>query len=172
MSTIQTLQKLRTQLMTAALQAREDSIDQKKTAFNRGKAEVEEMLVSLESLFHKDPELFVPAVLSEIRMAKVCIGLISRADLERLENETHRKTIVNAHKAFLKKLHIGHKGTRIGFLKRSEPTCYQCSNPADGSIDLECNICGWVICSCGACGCGLAKEKAARSGKAVVSKSA
>jgi hypothetical protein len=164
MSSEQTLQKLRTHLMSLALQAREDSIDKKNTAASKGKAEVEQVLESLEALYRKDPELFDPAVLAEIRTAKVCVGLISRSDLEQLENEPQKKAVVSAHKAFLKKHRIGHKGTRLGFTTRAEPICYVCNRSNDGSIDLECNICGWVICSCGACGCGLAKEeKAAKS---------
>ena len=159
MSSEQTLQKLRTQLTAAALQAREDSIDKKNAAFSKGKAEVEQILESLAALYRKDPEIFEGPVLAEIRTAKVCVGLISRSDLEQLESEVQKKAVVNAHKAFLKKHRIGHKGTRIGFTTRTEPICVVCNRSNDGSIDLECNICGWVICSCGACGCGVGKEK-------------
>jgi hypothetical protein len=166
MSAEQTLQKLRNQLMSAALQAREDSIDKKNAAASKGKAEVEQLLGNLEALYRKNPEIFEPAVLSEIRTAKVCVGLISRSDLEQLENEPQKKAVISAHKAFLKKHRIGHKGTRLGFTTRAEPVCYVCNRSNDGSIDLECNICGWVICSCGACGCGLAKEKAAEKAAA------
>jgi hypothetical protein len=161
MSSEQTLQKLRTHLMSTALQAREDSIDKKNSAFSKGRAEVEQVLGNLEALYRKDPDIFQPAVLAEIRTAKVCVGLISRSDLEQLESEPQKKAVISAHKAFLKKLRIGHKGTRIGFAKRIEPECHHCKQSNGGSIDLECNICGWVICACGACGCALAKEKAA-----------
>ena len=160
MSSTQTLQKLRTQLISVALQAREDSIDKKKTAFTKGKAEVEQILENMEAIYRKDQALFEDTVLAEIRTAKVCVGLITRSDLERLESEQQKKAVISAHKAYLKKHRIGHKGTRLGFTKRAEPECFECKRSNDGSIDLECNICGWVICSCGACGCGLAKEKA------------
>lgn len=159
MSSTQTLEKLRSNLLSAALQAREDSIDRKKTAFSKGKAIVEEMLGKLQNLYQKDPELFEEGVLADIRTAKVCVGLISRSDLELLESTAGKKALISAHKAFLKKHRIAHKGTRVGFTSRAEPECHHCKRTDSGSIDLECSICGWVLCSCGACGCDLAKMK-------------
>ncbi|MEC8849769.1 MAG: hypothetical protein VYB93_10975 [Pseudomonadota bacterium] len=32
--------------------------------------------------------------------------------------------------------------------------CYACRRDLDNSIDIECVACGWIICTCGACGCG------------------
>ena len=32
--------------------------------------------------------------------------------------------------------------------------CWSCKSPLDNSIDLECPACNWIICACGACGCG------------------
>lgn len=34
--------------------------------------------------------------------------------------------------------------------------CYSCKVPLDSSVDIECTACNWIICSCGACGCGWA----------------
>lgn len=56
-------------------------------------------------------------------------------------------------------------------LKRT-PHCYECSSSLDNEIDLECSRCGWIVCSCGACGCGHPKygpQIAARVGKKNVS---
>ena len=146
--------------MSAALEARDNSIDSKKAAFVKGKAEVEEILANMQTLYRKDPSLFEDAaILAEIRTAKICVGLISRTALEQLESEPRKKAIVAAHKAFLKKHRIGHKGVRLGFTSRAEPQCVECNQSSDGSIDLECNICGWLICVCGACGCGAANKK-------------
>jgi hypothetical protein len=33
--------------------------------------------------------------------------------------------------------------------------CYACQQELDNSIDIECVACGWILCSCGACGCGF-----------------
>lgn len=34
------------------------------------------------------------------------------------------------------------------------PHCYECSSRLNNEKDLECSRCGWIVCSCGACGCG------------------
>lgn len=33
--------------------------------------------------------------------------------------------------------------------------CYSCKERLDNSIDVECASCNWIICWCGACGCGF-----------------
>ena len=32
--------------------------------------------------------------------------------------------------------------------------CWFCRGPLDNAVDLECVGCGWILCQCGACGCG------------------
>lgn len=32
--------------------------------------------------------------------------------------------------------------------------CYACKDELDSSIDLQCTACRWILCDCGACGCG------------------
>ena len=32
--------------------------------------------------------------------------------------------------------------------------CWDCKEHLDNAIDLECVACGWILCQCGACGCG------------------
>lgn len=32
--------------------------------------------------------------------------------------------------------------------------CWVCHSHLDNAVDLECNICKWILCTCGACGCG------------------
>jgi hypothetical protein len=34
------------------------------------------------------------------------------------------------------------------------PWCYACKYPLDRRIEIECVSCGWIVCKCGACGCG------------------
>jgi hypothetical protein len=33
--------------------------------------------------------------------------------------------------------------------------CWNCKGKIDNSLDAECDTCGWILCHCGACGCGL-----------------
>ena len=35
--------------------------------------------------------------------------------------------------------------------------CWSCKRYIDNSVNLECNTCGWILCRCGACGCGAPK---------------
>ena len=32
--------------------------------------------------------------------------------------------------------------------------CYKCKLPLESGVFLECGSCAWLVCSCGACGCG------------------
>lgn len=32
--------------------------------------------------------------------------------------------------------------------------CWNCSRGIDNEVNLECRRCGWIVCWCGACGCG------------------
>jgi hypothetical protein len=65
-------------------------------------------------------------------------------------------TVLERHKAFLRKYGIQSKGARIQNSPhgRRESICWNCKYPVDNVEDFECLICGWIICSiCGACGC-------------------
>ncbi|MDO8425290.1 MAG: hypothetical protein Q7T01_02135 [bacterium] len=33
--------------------------------------------------------------------------------------------------------------------------CYQCKRTLNSACDASCGQCGWLVCSCGACGCGF-----------------
>lgn len=37
--------------------------------------------------------------------------------------------------------------------------CWNCKEELDNNVDIECNNCGWIICTCGACGCGRKTKK-------------
>ena len=32
--------------------------------------------------------------------------------------------------------------------------CWNCKTPLESGVNIECAGCGWIICKCGACGCG------------------
>jgi len=36
--------------------------------------------------------------------------------------------------------------------------CYDCKKPLDNKLFYECISCKWIICACGACGCGYSKK--------------
>ena len=38
--------------------------------------------------------------------------------------------------------------------RRRTSHCWSCRHPVDNQIQHECTSCGWIICTCGTCGCG------------------
>jgi hypothetical protein len=68
-----------------------------------------------------------------------------------------RKTLPKRHREYLIGLSKPDEGLRAASLinPRRVNVCYQCGEPVDNGVDLECVACGWIVChSCAACGCG------------------
>lgn len=59
-----------------------------------------------------------------------------------------------AHDRFLLGVGKRNLGLQYSYKIHRVTHCYACKKPLDNSIDLECVACGWIICKCGACGCG------------------
>ncbi len=38
--------------------------------------------------------------------------------------------------------------------RRRVTVCWCCKENLDNAVDVECVACGWILCPCGACGCG------------------
>jgi hypothetical protein len=61
------------------------------------------------------------------------------------------------HKAHLDSVGLDYKGLTSATGSRVRPPrsarCWFCKEPVDSTVDAECNGCGWIVCSCGACGC-------------------
>ena len=75
--------------------------------------------------------------------------------------EAKRKRLIKNHKAFLKKIGRSYQGVvrRDESKARRVTHCYSCQKKLDNSIDSECASCRWIICECGACGCGYVRYK-------------
>lgn len=59
------------------------------------------------------------------------------------------------HKEFLYRKGIVFKGVRNSEEKKNRSShCYKCKNAVSSEIQDECIACEWIICNCGACGCG------------------
>lgn len=73
-----------------------------------------------------------------------------------LEKEIQQATA--KHKLRLDRLGIHYQGTSNAAPGRGRRAahCYLCKRPLDNAINVECAVCGWIICHCGACGCGYA----------------
>lgn len=75
-------------------------------------------------------------------------------------DELNKQITEERHKDYL--LSLGKKYSGISISSQSKKHrithCYNCKEVLDNSTNLECNTCGWIICQCGACGCGYSKE--------------
>lgn len=74
-----------------------------------------------------------------------------------LKASTHRPgTIEDRHRRFLREMGLPDNGIRQATVRQQHriARCWSCTGELDNSIDVECATCGWIICDCGACGCG------------------
>ena len=73
---------------------------------------------------------------------------------ESKEIEVFSRTIAKRHRAFIENRGLNYTGSRNSTKKHRSSHCYSCGGSVDSDCNLECNTCNWLICSCGACGCG------------------
>lgn len=69
-------------------------------------------------------------------------------------------TPAERHKERLERLGKEYHGIRHAAnrtIQRRVTHCYDCRQILDNSIDVECVACNWILCQCGACGCGYSK---------------
>ena len=70
------------------------------------------------------------------------------------KEEFYSSVVQERHRQFLNDAGRVAPATRKARKKNRSSNCWNCKQPVDNSIDLECVACGWIICgSCGACGC-------------------
>ena len=64
---------------------------------------------------------------------------------------------IDRHKEFLSKL--GKQGSaKLVEPRQNRAThCYSCKCHLDSESNLECITCHWLVCACGACGCGFSR---------------
>ena len=79
---------------------------------------------------------------------------ISRQERERLE-------LIARHEAFVAKSGKTYQGFITSSKVRNPRIthCYSCFEDLDSRADVECKACGWLVCNCGACGCGWSGHK-------------
>lgn len=58
------------------------------------------------------------------------------------------------HRQFLESINVLYKGAKHAPKSHRITICYKCKSNLDNTIELTCANCGWIICECGACGCG------------------
>ena len=67
-----------------------------------------------------------------------------------------REQAIENHKLRLGRLGIPYQGVLEVILKKGLrfTHCYSCGRELNNAINSECAVCGWIVCVCGACGCG------------------
>lgn len=70
--------------------------------------------------------------------------------------EKLKEQVIANHRLRLGRLGIPYKGVLEGSLKKGWrfTHCYSCGHALNNAINSECAVCGWIVCACGACGCG------------------
>lgn len=84
--------------------------------------------------------------------------LTKRGDLGRaMLDEAQKVRTQQRHQAFISSLGARYDGVSSvpSTNKKHRVThCYNCKANLNNDVDIECNVCRWIICACGACGCG------------------
>lgn len=102
-------------------------------------------------------------VLSEQRVgAFKASTLRERIDKRSLGEEEAQKAldeyIAFNHSTYLRQAGRPLSPLRVAKRSRGRVThCYRCSAHLDSDAHLECSACGWLVCTCGACGCGYSQ---------------
>lgn len=73
-------------------------------------------------------------------------------ELPRILSE--EELLTQRHAELLASQGIPNKGLRPHTGFRRVTHCYRCRRSLTTDFDLACNGCGWLVCICGACGCG------------------
>jgi len=72
--------------------------------------------------------------------------------------EEKRNKVIQKHKEFIENLGVTYQGIKLTDAADKRIThCYSCKKGLDSEVDIQCALCKWLICSCGACGCGFKK---------------
>lgn len=115
--------------------------------------EFESLKVEVEKQLHALFEEQLRAVLEKKQVK-------AKADLKKKQLQA-----IKNHQVFLKNKGLPNKG-----VARSEPNkrhrithCYSCKNSLDNEINSQCAACQWIICECGACGCGYEFQRYQKS---------
>ena len=90
-------------------------------------------------------------ILNSYNGFKEAHGLKVIADGHHTPDQTEVK-----HAQHLERMGLKNHGVRKSEKPKFHRTahCWACKELLDNNQDLECSGCGWIICECGACGCG------------------
>lgn len=92
-----------------------------------------------------------------------------RAQAKKLADEARDKAeaeelAIEEHAKRLAKLGLNNSGVRRakeGSERVRATHCYSCKKALDGAVEVVCVSCSWMLCECGACGCGFVRSHSA-----------
>ncbi len=153
-------------------------------AVRNGHADIASLLIaSGAELNHKDAAgktaIRYSEIGSELERILLASGATDRRSLELIEQqetaerearereeqiarqEKERLDLIARHEAFVAKSGKTYQGFITSNKVRNPRIthCYSCYEDLDSRADVECKICGWLVCNCGACGCGWSGHK-------------
>jgi hypothetical protein len=89
--------------------------------------------------------------------------IAQRKEKERLTHEiAERAELERKHKEFLKSRGLTAHMVKMDHIHRRVTHCYCCAAPLDSERDWGCSVCRWILCGCGACGCGYQRSDEGR----------
>lgn len=68
-----------------------------------------------------------------------------------------RQEIESRHRLRLEEGGFTYRGVRQRTSQLRWTHCWSCKSLLTSATELECAACGWILCKCGACGCGYAR---------------
>lgn len=72
-----------------------------------------------------------------------------------VEIEARRQETIVRHREYLERHGKKYAGVSENSRRSHRAThCYACKASLDSDLHIECKSCSWLICHCGACGCG------------------
>ena len=81
---------------------------------------------------------------------------LGRVSFTLVKMKKTKDAVEQYHREFLALVGKPYGGVRMPQHRRTRRTahCYNCTTQIDNAVEAECVTCGWIICWCGACGCG------------------
>lgn len=62
---------------------------------------------------------------------------------------------IERHREFISQSGVEYVGTtNVGLPNHRVTHCWRCKSHLDNEINVSCAACRWILCACGACGCG------------------
>ena len=98
----------------------------------------------------KDNGAFVAGELKAKAKKEISLISSSPADDNLIRRERHQE--------FLENLGLTGNAKTVEARTNRAANCYSCKCSLSSKSNLECSNCSWLICKCGACGCGYSRH--------------